>query len=98
MRDALTRRDFVAAALASGAALSTLGPGGASLFDLAVDPGEKAEMKSKHADELASAWARQRFGDGAIYAGLLFPIAVCVVTVVVGSIWIRETKGRRLDV
>ena len=30
MRDALTRRDFVAAALASGAALSTLGSGGAS--------------------------------------------------------------------
>ncbi len=45
----------------------------------------------------ASTWARERFGDGAIYAGLLFPIAVCVVTIVVGMIWIRETKGRKLD-
>ena len=45
----------------------------------------------------ASTWARERFGDGAIYAGLLFPIAVCVVTIVIGMIWIRETKGRKLD-
>jgi MFS family permease len=45
----------------------------------------------------ASAWARERFGDGAIYAGLLFPIAVCVVSIVVSAIWIRETKGRKLD-
>ena len=46
----------------------------------------------------ASTWARERFGDGAIYAGLLFPIAVCVVTVVVSAIWIRETKDHKLDV
>jgi len=45
----------------------------------------------------ASTWARERFGDGAIYAGLLFPIAVSVLTIVVGMIWIRETKGRKLD-
>jgi len=45
-----------------------------------------------------SAWARERFGDGAIYAGLLFPIAVCVVSIVVSTIWIRETKDHRLDV
>ena len=36
--------------------------------------------------------------DGAIYAGLLFPIAVCVVTIVVSAIWIRETKDHKLDV
>ena len=46
----------------------------------------------------ASTWARERFGDGAIYAGLLFPIAVCVVTIVVSAIWIRETKDHKLDV
>jgi hypothetical protein len=32
------------------------------------------------------------------YAGLLFPIAVCVVTIVVSAIWIRETKHHKLDV
>ena len=46
----------------------------------------------------ASAWAHERFGDGAIYAGLLFPIAVCVVSIGVSAIWIHETKGRKLDV
>ena len=46
----------------------------------------------------ASTWARERFGDGAIYAGLLFPIAVCIVTIVVSAIWIRETKDHKLDV
>ena len=45
----------------------------------------------------ASAWARSAFGDGAIYAGLLFPIAVCVVTIAVSAIWIRETKDHELD-
>ena len=30
--------------------------------------------------------------------GLLFPIAVCVVTIVVSAIWIRETKDNELDV
>jgi hypothetical protein len=31
---------------------------GEHLFDLAVDPGEKAEMKAKHADVLARLKAR----------------------------------------
>ena len=45
-----------------------------------------------------TAWARSTFGDAAIYAGLLFPIAVCVVTIVVSAIWIHETKDHKLDV
>jgi MFS family permease len=46
----------------------------------------------------ASDWARDNFGAGAIYTGLLFPIAVCVVTIVVSAIWIHETKDHKLDV
>jgi MFS family permease len=45
----------------------------------------------------ASAWARNRFGDGAIYAGLIYPIGISLLTVAVGSLLIRETKGHRID-
>jgi len=44
-----------------------------------------------------SAWAKDTFGSGAIYAGLIYPIGVCVLTLIVGSIFIRETKGHRID-
>jgi MFS family permease len=44
-----------------------------------------------------SAWARATFGEGAIYTGLIYPIAVCVMTVVVGGLLIRETKDHRID-
>jgi MFS family permease len=44
-----------------------------------------------------SAWARGTFGGGAIYAGLLYPIAICVLTLVVGGLFIKETKGHRID-
>jgi MFS family permease len=44
-----------------------------------------------------SAWARERFGEGAIYAGLIYPIAVCLMTVVIGALFIRETKDHRID-
>ena len=46
----------------------------------------------------ASAWAKTTFGDGAIYAGLIYPIAVCVLTVVVGTAFLRETKDHKIDV
>ena len=45
----------------------------------------------------SSAWAKSTFGDGAIYAGLIYPIAVCVLTVVVGSLYLHETKNQRID-
>jgi MFS family permease len=44
-----------------------------------------------------SAWAREVFGKDAIFAGLIYPIAVCLMTVVVGGLFIRETKGHRID-
>ena len=44
-----------------------------------------------------SAWARNTFGAGAIYTGLIYPIAVCVMTVVVGGLFIRETKDHKID-
>ena len=44
-----------------------------------------------------SAWARSTFGEGAIYTGLVYPIAVCLMTVVIGGLFIRETKDHRID-
>jgi MFS family permease len=44
-----------------------------------------------------SAWARESFGEGAIFAGLIYPIAVCLMTLVVGGLFIRETKDHRID-
>ncbi len=44
-----------------------------------------------------SAWARDTFGAGAIYTGLIYPIAVCVMTVIVGGLFIRETKDHKID-
>ena len=46
----------------------------------------------------SSAWAKATFGEGAIYAGLIYPIAVCVLTLVVGGLFLHETKDHRIDV
>ena len=45
----------------------------------------------------ASAVAKEAFGAGAIYAGLLYPIGIALVTLVVGAIFIKETKDHRID-
>jgi MFS family permease len=45
-----------------------------------------------------SAWAKETFGPNAIFMGLAYPILVCVITVVVGAVFIKETKNHRLDV
>ncbi len=45
----------------------------------------------------ASAWAKESFGTGAIYTGLIYPIAVCIVTLIVGGLFIRETKDHQID-
>jgi len=45
----------------------------------------------------ASAWAKESFGAGAIYTGLIYPIVVCVITLIVGGLFIRETKDHRID-
>jgi MFS family permease len=44
-----------------------------------------------------SAWATSTFGSGAIYTGLIYPCLVCVMTAVIGSLWITETRDRRID-
>lgn len=46
----------------------------------------------------ASSWARETFGDGAIYTGLLYPVGVCLVTIVVSLKYVHETKDRKIDV
>jgi MFS family permease len=45
----------------------------------------------------ASAWAKSTFGNGAIYTGLIYPIAVCLITLLVAGVFIRETKDHKID-
>jgi MFS family permease len=45
----------------------------------------------------SSVVAKEAFGGGAIFAGLLYPIGVALVTVVVGTIFIKETKDHKID-
>jgi MFS family permease len=45
----------------------------------------------------ASAWAKDTFGAGAIYTGLAYPIAVSLITLVVGAVFIRETRTHKID-
>jgi MFS family permease len=44
-----------------------------------------------------SAWARTTFGPNAIYTGLAYPIAVCVMTLIVGGLFVHETKEHKID-
>jgi MFS family permease len=44
-----------------------------------------------------SVWAKATFGDDAIYTGLAYPIAVCLMTLAVGGLFLRETKDHRID-
>jgi MFS family permease len=46
---------------------------------------------------MSSAWAKATFGAGAIYTGLIYPIAVCILTAIVGGLFIQETKGHKID-
>jgi MFS family permease len=43
-----------------------------------------------------SGWARETFGEGAIYTGLLFPVCVCFVTILVSLKYVHETKDRKI--
>ena len=45
----------------------------------------------------ASEWAKSTFGSAAIYTGLIYPIAVCVVSLVVGGLFVRETRDHHID-
>jgi MFS family permease len=44
-----------------------------------------------------SAWSAAVFGAGALYTGLIYPILICVLTLVVGGIYIHETKDHKID-
>ena len=44
-----------------------------------------------------SAWAKSTFGAGAIYTGLIYPIGICLITITVSSLFIRETKDHKID-
>ena len=44
-----------------------------------------------------SAWASATFGAGARFTGLIYPIAVCLMTLVVGGFFVKETRTNRLD-
>jgi MFS family permease len=44
-----------------------------------------------------SAWAKDLLGKNAMFAGLIYPIAVCLITVAVSARFIRETKDHRID-
>ena len=44
-----------------------------------------------------SAWAKATFGAGAIYTGLIYPIAVCLVTLVIGLLFVRESKDHSMS-
>jgi MFS family permease len=45
-----------------------------------------------------SDWAKSTFGTGVIYTGLLYPIGVCIITLIVGGLFIRETRDHKIDV
>jgi MFS family permease len=45
----------------------------------------------------ASDWAKTQFGPGAIFTGLIYPIAICVLTLIIGSIFVRETRDHHID-
>ena len=44
-----------------------------------------------------SSWAVSTFGESAIYAGLIYPILVCLLTLVVGGLYLHETKDHKID-
>lgn len=44
-----------------------------------------------------SVWAKESFGEYSIYWGLAYPIFVCLATLVVGGLLIRETQGHKID-
>jgi MFS family permease len=44
-----------------------------------------------------SEWVKMIFGKNAIYAGLAYPILVCVLTLVVAGLFLHETRERKLE-
>jgi len=46
---------------------------------------------------VASETTKEAFGDGVIYAGLIYPIAIALLTLVVGGLFIKETRNHKID-
>jgi MFS family permease len=44
-----------------------------------------------------SEWAKSMFGSQAIYSGFIYACGVCLMTAIVGTLLIKETKDRRID-
>jgi MFS family permease len=44
-----------------------------------------------------SDWAKQNFGSGAIYTGLIYPIGICFMTIIVNALFVHETREQRID-
>ena len=44
----------------------------------------------------ASSWASNHFGGNSIYTGLLYPMGVCLVSIIVSISFIRETKDHKI--
>jgi len=44
-----------------------------------------------------SAWAKARFGSNAVFAGLIYPIAIALLTAAISSVLIRETRGHKIE-
>jgi MFS family permease len=44
-----------------------------------------------------SDWAKQNFGSGAMYTGLIYPIAICFLTIIVNGFFVHETKDQRIE-
>ena len=44
-----------------------------------------------------SSWAASAFGENAIFTGLIYPILICALTLVVGGMFILETKDHKID-
>ena len=57
----------------------------------------RAPVLSTATAATASTWAKETLGPNAIFAGLAYPILVCLVTLLVGGLFIRETKDHRLE-
>lgn len=44
-----------------------------------------------------SAWAQETFGSNAIYTGFIYACGVCLMSAVIGTLYIKETKDHRID-
>ncbi len=44
-----------------------------------------------------SEWAKSMFGSNAIYSGFIYACGVCLMTAIIGTLLIKETKDRRID-